>query len=106
MWHLRDLCASKRVIIKCDDVKVIQLPHYEGINIESILEFAESYNNGEAMKCLPENKKEILKMPRSYIANCIYTLVGEPFQDWANNKIEERNQKVVQDQNMSIQMDA
>ena len=105
VWHLRDLCASKRRIIKCDDVKVIQLPHYSGLAIEDILEFAQQHNNGEVMNSLPENMKETLKMPRSYLANVVYTIVGDAFQDWANARIDERNSKVIQDKDMVIQMD-
>ena len=38
--HLRDLADGKRTPIKCTDVKVIQLPYYEGLTIEDILEYA------------------------------------------------------------------
>ena len=79
VWHLRDLCASKRKIIKCDDVKVIQLPHYEGLSIENILDFAQGYDNGSVMRALPESKDEVLKLPRAYIANVVYTLAGDDF---------------------------
>ena len=79
VWHLRDLCSFRRKIIKCDDVKVIQLPHYEGLSIEEILGFANEHDHGLAMKAFPEGMKEILKLPRAYICNCIYTLVGKPF---------------------------
>ena len=58
------------------------------------------------MEALPENKKETLKLPRAYISNIIYTMVGQPFQDWANERIEEWNEKVIEDRNMEIEMDA
>lgn len=47
------------------------------------------------MKALPENKKEILKLPRAYLSNVVYTILGDPFQDWASERISERNEKVV-----------
>jgi len=102
---LRDLCAGKRKIIKCDAVKVIQLPHYEGLNIDEIVYFAKGYQNGVAMRALPEDKKELAKLPRAYISNVVYTEVGKPFQDWANKRIKERNEKIVQDKDMTINMD-
>jgi len=40
VMHLRDLADGKRTPIKCTDVKVIQLPYYEGLTIEDILEYA------------------------------------------------------------------
>ena len=40
IWHLRDLAAGKRKIIKCTDVKTIHVPQFEGLKIETLLEFA------------------------------------------------------------------
>ena len=40
IWHLRDLAAGKRKIIKCTDVKTIHVPQFEGLKIETMLEFA------------------------------------------------------------------
>jgi len=84
---------------------VIQLPYYEGLTIDDILQWAKRHNNGSAMKALPEVEKEILKLPRAYIANVIHTLVGDPFQAWADARINERNEKVVSDRDMTIEMD-
>ena len=42
-----------------------------------MLAFGEQYT--EVMRALPLTNKEILKLPRSYIANVIYTIIGEPF---------------------------
>ena len=42
-----------------------------------MLAFGEQYT--EVMRALPLNNKEILKLPRSYIANVIYTIIGELF---------------------------
>jgi hypothetical protein len=36
----------------------------------------------EVMKCLPSEEIEIDKLPRQYIGNIIYTVVGQPFDDW------------------------
>ena len=47
-----------------------------------MLEFAEEFNNGEAMLALPEVRKEILKLHRHYIANILHTIIGDPFQTW------------------------
>jgi len=106
VWHLRDLADGKRKRVKCTDVKVIQLPHYEGLTTNDILAFAARHDNGSALKSLPEVEKETLKLPRAYIANVIHTLVGDPFQNWANDRINERNEKVVSDRDMTIEMDA
>ena len=43
VWHLRDIAGGKRKLIKCEDVKILQVPHYEGLSVEDILGFAWQY---------------------------------------------------------------
>ena len=105
IFHLRDLAACKRQIIKCDDVKYINIPYFEGLSIDEILEFAADAGNGDALRALPEPRKEIEKLPREYLGNVVYTIVGTPFQHWVNKRITDRNEKVIKDQNLAIQMD-
>ena len=80
IYHLRDLAAGKRTKIHCDDVKVLIVPHYEGLTIVSMLTFAEAHLAVAA--ALPSEPREVLKLPREYVANVIHTLVGEPFVAW------------------------
>ena len=44
-------------------------------------------------------------MPRAYLANVIYTIAGDPFQDWADGRISSRNDRVVKEKDMSIMLD-
>ena len=37
--------------------------------------------------------------------NVIYTVVGEPFEKWVKNKIQERNERVTSNANMLIELD-
>jgi len=57
------------------------------------------------MRALPEVRKEVLKLPRAYIANVCHTTLGDPFEQWANARINKRNEKVVKDKDMTINMD-
>lgn len=57
------------------------------------------------MTALPAVKKEVLKLPRAYIANVIYTMVGKDFENWAAARIQARNEKVVKEKEMAIAMD-
>ena len=82
IFHLRDLAAGKRSIIKCVDVKVLTVPYYEGLTIETMLEFASDYD--KVSQALPSESREVMKLPRAYVANVIYTLVGQAFADWVN----------------------
>ena len=57
-----------------------------------MLAFGEQYP--EVTEALPSVNKEVLKLPRAYIANVIHTLVGEPFVKWVNKRVNDRNMKV------------
>ena len=105
VYHLRDLVATQRKIIKCADVKVLQVPYFEGLSIKEMLDWAKAYKEGMAMIALPAVEKEIEKLPRAYIANCIYTMAGEDFADWGKRRVEVRNEKVTQQKDLAIKMD-
>ena len=40
IYHMADLAAGRRKRIKERDVKVITIPHFEGLKIERMLEYA------------------------------------------------------------------
>ena len=102
IFHLRDLASRKRTWLKCNGVKILQVPQFEGLKVEMLLQYAEQFP--EVRKALPEVQREIAKMPRAYICNIIYTFVGEPFAEFVAGKVRARNQKIQQDQDY-IQMD-
>ena len=76
----------------CDEVKVINIPFFDGLTVDSILNFAA--NKPEVMLALPEVERERKKLPRSYISNVTYTILGKLFQNWVDKKVLERNTKV------------
>ena len=45
------------------------------------------------------------KLPRAYIANVIFTIVGARFKQWVDEVIATRNKKIVEEQNLAIDMD-
>jgi len=57
------------------------------------------------MRALPCERREILKLPRSYIANVIKTIIGQEFEDWVREKVNARNLKVQDEREVSIMMD-
>ena len=104
IWHLRDIQGGKRRKVKGKDVKIISVPQYEGLTIEDMLNFAQNHRN--VMNALPVEEKEILKLPRSYIANVINTIISpdDAFRLWVKSRVNERHSKQVQDRGM-IEMD-
>ena len=57
------------------------------------------------MNYLPSAEKELFKLPRSYVGNVAYTVIGDPFKNWVNTVINQRNAKVTDDKDMAIHMD-
>ena len=84
-------------------MKNIKVPYFKGLSIENMLEFAKGYP--EALRALPMVQREINRMPREYIANVIFIIVGKPFQVWMNQRINERHEKVAKEKD-TILMDA
>ena len=65
-----------KTFIKCDNVKVIDIPQFEGLAIKDIFEFAQ--NTPDVERALPPSK-EIGKLARCYLANVVHTIMGEAF---------------------------
>ena len=103
IWHLRDLASGKRKMIKGDKVKKIFIPQYEGLTVDKMLANAQKFP--QVMKCLPTEISEIKKLPREYLGNIIYTVIGEPFRTWVDQRVDQRNEKIVEDQNLAIELD-
>ena len=99
---MRDLASGKKRIMKNDKVKVIIIPQYDGLQVERMLEFAEDHP--QVFEFLPI-KKEVKKLSRAYIGNVIYTVIGERFNEWVNDKVNERHQKFKEKKEMMIHMD-
>jgi len=81
------------------------MPHYENITITKIVNWAQEIEEGKVLDYLPITEKEILKLPRAYTGNVIYTVLGKPFDDWVQLKIKERNELRKQEREMQIAMD-
>ena len=102
VWHMRDLISGERAIVDEKKVKQISVPYFEGLKIESFLEFASLYP--QVMKCLPILERERLTLPRSYIANVIFTIVGDDFKKWVDRIVTRRHDERRQEQSQ-IKMD-
>ena len=83
-------------------MKRIAVPHFDGLTVEEFLHFAENYP--DVARHLPP-EREIAKLPRKWIVDLIYTIVGQPFANWVSTRIGERNEKIKTDKKMMINMD-
>ena len=57
-------------------------------------------------RALPSEPRELLKLRRNYVSTVIYTLCGQPFIDWVNTKIKERNEHIEESRDLNVMMDA
>ena len=103
MPHLRDIAVGAKSKIASKEVQVILVPYYEGLSIEKMLEFAAGKD--AVMKALPDLERERLRLPREYIANVIYTLVGDKFKDWVTSRIQARNSYLAEKNAQLIPLD-
>lgn len=88
--------------MKCGAIKHLYVPQYETLKIELILE--EVKNDKECLSYLP-CPKEILKLPKQYLVNLIYSIIGEDFARWVQQRIEDRNVKVTVQKDLMINLD-
>ena len=68
-----------------------------------MLEFARKYP--KVWKAFPTEESEIDALHRGYVANVIYTIVGENFTDWIDKKLKERTKRLCSERDMNISMD-
>ena len=75
---------------------------YDTLKLETIIAFAAQYN------AVPQHvpaDRDLRRVPRIWLINVIYTVIGRPFADWVKARIEERNAAVVDKHNMAIDLD-
>ena len=105
IWHLKELVSNQRRIIKANEVQHVTLPLFEGLYFEDLYTYAQQFNGGEIMQALPSVEKEIRKLPREYLGNVIQTIAKGNFTAWVKQRIEARNQKLLDDRSLTIHMD-
>ena len=75
---MRDIAQGTKKHVKADKVKTILVPHFEGLTFDTMLSNAKKHPG--FINYLPSEEKEINKLPRTYLANLIYTIVGDRFK--------------------------
>ena len=91
------------MMIKSKDIKHVHVPHFNELSKECMLEFARKYP--KVWKALPAEESEIDTLHRGYVANVIYTIVGENFTDWIDKKLKARTKRICSERDMNISMD-
>ena len=71
--RLSVLYIKLHIGIKCEEIKYCYCPQYENISVKNMME--EASKDPNIMQYLPD-KQEIHSLPRQYLANVIYTVIG------------------------------
>ena len=78
------------------------MPHYKGLTIKDILDYV--LKDVAVQNALP-SPKECLRLERAFICNLAYSIIGEPFRDWVDERVNGRNERVAIEGNQYINMD-
>ena len=93
---LRQILMGEKLYLKWEQIKVVKVPHYKGLTIHYILKFASRLIN--IADYIPEY--EYSKEPsREWICNIINTLIPQEFKEYIDQKINERKQSILDNQN-------
>ena len=88
---MKDLISGERKFIKSPDAKHLQIPQYETLSVQKLYEFMHAYQ--ETWPYFPE-PVEMKKLPKQWIANVGYSILGDTFAGWVKQQIEQRNDKL------------
>ena len=114
IYFLKDIVAGKKkckyiivalmflIDIKNSNVRFISIPQYDGLTIEELLNIRNQYPDID--NYMPE-ERDFARLPRQWIANVMYTIVGDEFRNWVTNKIRERNDRLAEKHDLMIDMD-
>ena len=88
--------------VKNENAKHLPVPQYEGLTTADIYIFCGDH--GVVCDYLPD-EREIKKLPKQWVINLVYSLVGDDFKQWVRSRIDSRNEKLVITNNLMIQLD-
>ena len=83
-------------------MKHLAVPQYEGLTVQDILK---NIGMKDDFRLYMPVLKEIMKLPKQFIINVAFSIIGDPFAKWVRSMIEMRNEKVTKEKDLLIAMD-
>ena len=71
--------------IKNENARHLPVPQYEGLTTSDIYLFCGDY---EIVFGYFPDEREIRKLPKQWVINLVYSLVGDPFKKWVMERID------------------
>ena len=90
-------------MIKSEVVRHITIPQYEGLALKHIMSHLD--NGCQHVYDFLPSQLELCKLPKEWICNVVYTVIGTPFHTWVKGVVQERNKAVSKKKGDTISMD-
>ena len=100
--QLKDLIAGRKKFIKGHQAEHLEIPQYKSLSVERLYDFMSNYP--DTFKYYPV-QQEIYRLPKEWIANVAYSILGDLFSDWVHEQIEENHEKFMEKHQLGIDMD-
>ena len=84
-----------------EKVKTLNVPYYENLTLADMWKFAADHQ--EINRYLPAEEDQD-DLPRSWVVNVLFTVLGSKFAKWINKQMEIRNKLRLKDQNKEAVM--
>jgi hypothetical protein len=78
------------------------VPFYEGLTIDQFLK--EAFKHEKVKDYLPEGP-DLARVNRQWVCNVVYTIVGQPIADYVAYKVNDRNVKIAEKQQLELELD-
>ena len=99
---MKDLVNGKKKYIKDHQCRHLQVPQYKSLKVQFLYDFIGQYP--ETFPYYPD-ESEIHKLPKQWIVNVAYSILGSTFSAWVKEQIDERNARVAEKGDLMIEMD-
>ena len=73
--------------MKAQHARHLQIPQYETLTMQKMYGYISNFP--DVFKYYPD-QSEMPKLPKEWIANVAYSVMGDQFSDWVSEQIEER----------------
>jgi hypothetical protein len=81
---MKSIISGERKFISCYKVRHLYVPQYESLKLAHIMDCVMKIP--EALLHLPD-LRELPKVPKPWLVNIVYSVVGDEFALWVNSRI-------------------
>ena len=99
---MKAIISRRKKWIHTDNVRTVNVPYYNNLTIETMLEFIQDHP--APLDYLPD-PPDLAKVPRKFLIDVCAVTIGEAFKNWVAERVDQRNAQMVENNNMMIEMD-